>query len=39
MRWMDINFLAQKNDAQPAYENFEKRIETHDNAKIKIFAK
>jgi hypothetical protein len=34
-RWAEIDFLAQKNDAQLAYERFEKKIATHDDAKIK----
>jgi hypothetical protein len=35
-RWTEIDFLARKNQAQLAYEKFEKEIETHDGARIKF---
>ena len=34
-RWTETAFLSQKNEAQQAYEKFEKQIETHDGAKVK----
>ena len=36
-RWSETNGLKTKDQAQEAYEHFEKQLETQDNAKIKIF--